>query len=83
MPAGKDEEGGVGSFLPVGMHEGLFEAEPFDIWSPTMRSRHSGTVATLELVRDLKTALPHGQALPARANVHKVSNCNHPLEKVY
>ena len=39
-----------------------FEAEPFDISSPILRSLQSGLVASLELVHDLKTALPDGQA---------------------
>ena len=39
-----------------------FEAEPFDISSPILRSLQSGLVASPELVHDLKTALPDGQA---------------------
>ena len=39
-----------------------FEAEPFDISSPILRSLQSGLVASPELVLDLKTALPDGQA---------------------
>ncbi len=39
-----------------------FDAEPFDISSPTLRSLQSGLVATPEFVNDLKTALPDGQA---------------------
>ena len=34
-----------------------FDAEPFDIYSPTLRSLQSGLVASPELVSDLKTAL--------------------------
>jgi len=39
-----------------------FDAEPFDISSPKLRSLQSGLVASPELVHDLETALPHGQA---------------------
>ena len=39
-----------------------FDADPFDISSPTLRSLQSGLVAPPELVHDLKTALPDGQA---------------------
>lgn len=39
-----------------------FDAEPFDISSPTLRSLQSGLVASPELVHDLQTALPDGQA---------------------
>ena len=39
-----------------------FDAEPFDISSPTLRSLQSGLVASPELVHDLETALPDGQA---------------------
>ena len=39
-----------------------FDAEPFDISSPTLRSLQSGLVASPQLVHDLKTALSDGQA---------------------
>ncbi|KAJ4940036.1 hypothetical protein JOQ06_029467 [Pogonophryne albipinna] len=39
-----------------------FDAVPFDISSPKLRSLQSGLVASPELVHDLKSALPHGQA---------------------
>ncbi|KAK5851403.1 hypothetical protein PBY51_002200 [Eleginops maclovinus] len=39
-----------------------FEAEPFDIFSPTLRSLQSGLVASPKLAHDLNTALPDGQA---------------------
>ncbi|KAJ4940726.1 hypothetical protein JOQ06_027021, partial [Pogonophryne albipinna] len=39
-----------------------FDAEHFDISSPKLRSLQSGLVASPELVHDLETALPHGQA---------------------
>eukprot|EP00064_Thunnus_orientalis_P011840 superscaffoldBa00001751_g11872 len=39
-----------------------FDAVPFETSSPKLRSLQSGLVISLELVDDLKTALPHGQA---------------------
>jgi hypothetical protein len=39
-----------------------FDAEPFDISSPTLRSLQSGLVASPELVHDLRTALTDDQA---------------------
>ncbi|KAJ4921706.1 hypothetical protein JOQ06_002006 [Pogonophryne albipinna] len=39
-----------------------FDAESFDISSPKLRSLQSGLVASPELVHDLESALPHGQA---------------------
>ena len=39
-----------------------FDAEPFDISSPTLRSLQSGLVASPDLVSDLKTGLSVGQA---------------------
>lgn len=37
-----------------------FQAEPFDISTPTLRSLQSGMIASPELVHDLRTALPEG-----------------------
>src|SRR5260221_2841761 len=39
-----------------------FDADPFDMSSPTLRSLQSGRVASPELVHDLKTALLDGKA---------------------
>jgi len=38
-----------------------FEAEPFDVSNPTLRSLQSGLVASSELVQDFKMALQDGQ----------------------
>ena len=66
-----------------------FDAEPFDISSPTLRSIQSGLVPSPELVHDLRTALTDGQAqvetleLSTRASFHKdqVSHRYHPQEQ--
>ena len=73
-----------------------FDAEPFDISSPTLRSLQSGLVASQELVRDLKTALPDGQAQveillkervftkikPLTATIHRNKRRNFASDKI-
>lgn len=39
-----------------------FEANPFDISLPTLRSLQSGLIASPKLLHDFKTAIPYGQA---------------------
>ena len=68
-----------------------FDAAPFDISSPTLRSLTParGPVPSPELVHDLRTALTDGQAqvetleLSTRASFHKdqVSHRYHPQEQ--
>ena len=73
-----------------------FDAEPFDISSPKLRSLQSGLVASPELVHDLETALPHGQAQagtliqervftkikPLTAIIHRIKKLNFASERI-
>ncbi|KAI4830325.1 hypothetical protein KUCAC02_001964 [Chaenocephalus aceratus] len=59
-----------------------FDAEPFDISSPKLRSLQSGLVASPELVHDLETALPHGQAQAATLMQKRVFNKIKPLTAI-
>ena len=56
-----------------------FDAEPFDIASPTLRSLQSGLVASPEFVHDVKTALPDGQAQVETLLQERVFNKIRPL----
>ena len=72
-----------------------FEADPFGI-SPTLRSLQSGLVASPELLHDLKTAIPDGQAQvqtflqervftkkkPLTATIHRNKRQNFSSDKI-
>ena len=62
--------------LQACMHD--FEADPFGI-SPTLRSLQSGLVASPELLHDLKTAIPDGQAQVQTFLQERVFTKNKPL----
>ncbi|KAJ4927219.1 hypothetical protein JOQ06_014954, partial [Pogonophryne albipinna] len=61
-----------------------FDAEPFDISSPKLRSLQSGLVASPELVHDLKSALPHGftKIKPLTAIIHRNKKLNFASERI-
>ena len=58
-----------------------FDADPFDISSPTLRSLQSGLVASPELVNDFKTALPDGEAQVETFLQERVFTKSKPLAK--
>lgn len=73
-----------------------FEANPFDISLPTLRSLQSGLIASPELLHDFKTAIPDGQAQvetflqervltkikPLTATIHRNKRQNFASEKI-
>jgi len=56
-----------------------FNADPFDISSPTLRSLQSGLIASPELVHDFKTALLDGQTQVETFLQERVFNKDKPL----